>query len=100
MTTQAELTPRAVQILRALGLPFSPLEPAVSYSGAVWLTPDYVLHYHLTGPPGRLEHEARIAARLAPEALYPEVIAVGCDGEHDWLVTRRVPGIVLSAAWP
>lgn len=90
MVTQAELTPRAVQILGALRLPASSLEPAVSRSSAVWLTPDYVLHYHLTGPPGRLEHEARVAARLAPEALYPEVIAAGRDGEHDWLVTNFV----------
>ena len=87
MVTQAELTPRAVDMLRALRLPFASLEPAVSHSSAVWLTPDYVLHYHLTGPPGRLEHEARVAARLLPEALYPEVIAVGRDGDHDWLVT-------------
>jgi hypothetical protein len=100
MATQTALTPRAQQILRTLGLPFASLEPAESYSSAVWLTRDYVLHYHINGPPGRLEHEARVAARLPPEALYPEVIAVGRDGEHDWLVTRRVPGIVLSAAWP
>ncbi len=59
-----------------------------------------MLHYHTFGPLGRLEHEARVATRLAPEALYPEVVAVGRDGEHAWLVTRRVPGIVLSAAWP
>lgn len=66
----------------------------------MWLAGDYVLHYHINGPVGRLEHEARVAARLAPEALYPDVVAVGRDGEHDWLITRRVPGIVLSAAWP
>src|SRR6187455_337351 len=100
MTTQADLTPRAQQILRALGLPAESLEPVESYSSAVWLARGYVLHYHLNGPPGRLEHEAQVATRLPPEALYPEVIAVGRDGEHNWLVTRRVSGIVLSAAWP
>jgi aminoglycoside phosphotransferase (APT) family kinase protein len=100
MGEQADLTPRASQILRALGLPASSLEPVESYSNIVWLSGDYVMHYHTIGPVGRLEHEARVARRLAPEALYPEVIAVGRDGEHDWLVTRRVPGIALSAAWP
>ena len=96
----ADLTPQAAQILRTLGLPDSSLEPVESYSNAVWLTRDYVVHYHVIGPPGRLEHEARVAARLAPEALYPEVVAVGRDGEHDWLVTKRVPGVALSAVWP
>jgi scyllo-inosamine 4-kinase len=100
MGEQADLTPRARQILRTLGLPAASLVPVESYSSAVWLSGDYVFHYHTIGPVGRLEHEARVATRLAPEALYPEVIAVGRDGEHDWLVTRRVPGIVLSAAWP
>ena len=99
MGDQADLTARAAEILRALGLPAASLAPVESYSSAVWLSGDYVLHYHTNGPVGRLEHAARVATRLAPEALYPEVLAVGRDGAHDWLVTRRVPGIVLSAAW-
>lgn len=94
------LTPRACLILRGLGLPDSSIEPVESHSNAVWLTRDHVVHYHVIGPVGRLEHEARVAARLPPEALYPEVVAVGRDGDHDWLVTKRVAGVTLSAAWP
>jgi hypothetical protein len=87
-------------ILRDLGLPDASLEPVESYSHAVWLTAEHALHYHIIGPAGRLEHEARVAARLPPEALYPEVVAVGRDGPHDWLVTKRAPGVPLCAAWP
>jgi len=100
MATQTELTPRAQQILRTLGLPFASLEPAESYSSAVWLTRDYVLqlpHKRATRPP---RARGPCCSAIAPGAPYPEVIAVGRDGEYDWLVTRRVPGIVLSAAWP
>jgi hygromycin-B 7''-O-kinase len=95
-----DLTPRAQHILRSLGLPDSPLAPAESFSNAVWLTRDHAIHYHIIGPPGRLAHEARVAARLPPEALYPAVLAVGRDDDHDWLVTKRVPGVALSEAWP
>lgn len=95
-----DLTPIACTILRDLGLSDTHIEPVESYSHAVWLTAEHVVHYHVIGPVGRLEHEARVAERLPAEALYPEVVAVGRDGEHDWLVTKRVPGVPLSAAWP
>lgn len=91
---------RACRILRGLGLSVSSMESVESHSNDVWMTQDHVLHYHVVGPVGRLEHEARVAARLLPEALYPEVVAVGRDGNHDWLVTKRVPGTTLSAVWP
>jgi aminoglycoside phosphotransferase (APT) family kinase protein len=90
----------ACTLLRGLGLPDAPIEPVESYSHAVWMTAEHVVRCHVIGPVGRLEHEARVARRLPPEALYPEVVAVGRDSEHDWLVTRRVPGVPLSAAWP
>lgn len=95
-----DLTPIACTILRDLGLSDNHIEPVESYSHAVWLTAEHVVKYHVIGSVGRLEHEARVAARLPAEALYPEVVAVGRDGEHDWLVTKRVAGVPLSAAWP
>lgn len=94
------LADRASKILRELGLPETGLDPLESFSHAVWMTPQHAVRYHVIGPAGRLEHEARVASRLPPEALFPEVIAVGRDGEHDWMVTKRVPGVTLSAAWP
>lgn len=100
MGDNADLISRAAAILRGLGLPSLGLEPMESFSNAVWLTPDHAVHYHVVGAVGRLEHEARVAERLPPEALYPSVVGVGRDGEHDWLVTRRVPGVPLPAAWP
>jgi len=96
----SDLTPIACALLRGLGLSDTPIEPVESYSNAVWLTAEHVVHYHIIGSVGRLEHEARVAQRLPVEALYPKVIAVGRQGEHDWLVTKRVPGVPLSAAWP
>ncbi len=95
-----DLMARAAAILRGLGLPYVGLEPMESFSNAVWLTADHAVHYHVVGAVGRLEHEARVAERLPPEALYPPVVGVGRDSGHDWLVTKRVPGVPLPAAWP
>lgn len=97
---RASLISRAAAILRALGLPHADLEPVEGFSKAVWLTPDHAVHHHLVGAVGRLEHEARVAERLPPEALFPPVVGVGRDGGHDWMVTRRVAGVPLPAAWP
>jgi phosphotransferase family enzyme len=96
----SDLTSNACALLRNLGLSDSGIEPVESYSHAVWLTAEHAVKYHIIGSVGRLEHEARVAERLPAEALFPEVIAVGREGEHDWLVTKRVPGVPLSAAWP
>lgn len=95
-----DLTEIARALLRDLALPDTRIEPVESYSHAVWMTAEHVVKYHIIGAVGRLEHEARVAERLPAEALYPEIVAVGRAGEHDWLVTRRVPGAPLSAAWP
>jgi hypothetical protein len=67
---------------------------------ATWVAGDYVVRYHVIGPAGRLEHEAAVAARLPAVALYPEVVAVGRDDGHDYLVTRRVASLPLHQAWP
>ena len=95
-----DLTPKACALLHDLGLTSAPIEPVDSFSHAVWLTEEHAVRYHVIGPVGRLEHEARVAARLPAAALYPEIVAVGRDGEHDWLVTRRAPGVSLPEAWP
>jgi hygromycin-B 7''-O-kinase len=89
-----------VQILRDLGLAESPIERAESESNEVWMTPTHVVRYHGLGPPGRLEHESRVAERLPPEALHPRVVASGWTDGHDWTVQERAPGQALSTAWP
>jgi len=95
-----DIRSRVYHILQELKLPHKSIERVESFSNAVWMTDDHVVHYHVIGSIGRLEHEARVAVQLPPEALYPEVVAVGRDGDHDWLVTKRVRGVSLSEAWP
>ena len=71
-----------------------------SYSHSTWMTDEVVVRYNTFGPTGRLSHEACVAALLPAEVLYPTVIAHGCDGDNDWLVTERIPGESLYAMWP
>ncbi len=92
--------PAIREILTSLGLSSSGLRWIESYSHSAWMTDDAVVRYRIIGPTGRLSHEARVAALLPRAALYPTVLATGCSGRNDWLVTSRVPGETLLAVWP
>lgn len=92
--------PAVREILAGLGLSTSGLQWVESYSHSAWMTDEAVVRYRIIGPPGRLTHEAEVAALLPPEALYPEVIASGRSENNDWLVTARIPGESLYAVWP
>lgn len=92
--------PAIREILASLGLSNSGLRWVESYSHSAWMTDDAVVRYRIIGPTGRLLHEAKVAALLPREALYPAVIASRCSRHNDWLVTARVPGESLLAAWP
>ena len=92
--------PAIREILASLGLSARGLRWVESYSHSAWMTNEVVVRYRIIGPTGRLTHEAKVAALLPREALYPAVIATGCSGRDDWLVTARVPGVSLPDAWP
>lgn len=91
--------PAIREILVGQGLSTDGLRWVESYSHSAWMTDDAVVRYRIIGPTGRLTHEANVAALLPAEALYPPVIATGIDGDNDWLVTERIPGESLYAAW-
>ncbi len=78
----------------------APLVRASSNANEAWLGPTFVLRVNARGDVGRLQREARIAASLPPEALYPGVLACGGDGKIEWIIVRRVEGVDLSRAWP
>jgi len=88
------------EILASIGLSSSGLRWIESYSHSAWMTDDAVVRYRIVGPTGRLTHEAAVASCLRSEALYPDVIASGCWDRNDWLVTTRIQGESLTAAWP
>jgi aminoglycoside phosphotransferase (APT) family kinase protein len=92
---------RARTALRLAGFPAgAPLVRASSNANEAWLGPDFVLRVNARGDVGRLQREARIAAGLPPEALYPGVLACDSDGEIEWIIVRRQKGVDLSRAWP
>lgn len=92
--------PAIREILASLGLSSAGLRWIESYSHSAWMTDDAVVRYRIIGPTGRLTHEANVAALLPSAALYPTVIAHGCSGHNDWLVTERIPGESLYVVWP
>lgn len=91
--------PAVREILAGLGLSASGLRWVESYSHSAWMTDEVVVRYRIIGPTGRLAHEAAVAALLPPAALYPDVVASGCWGHDDWLVTARIPGESLYGVW-
>ncbi len=78
----------------------APLVRAPSNANEAWLGPDFALRVNASGPIGRLQREASIAARLPPDALYPGVLACGDNGEIEWIIVRLVQGVQLSRDWP
>jgi hypothetical protein len=92
---------RARTALRGAGLdPEAQLLPAPSNANEAWLGEGFALRVNYRGDLGRLAREAQLAACLPAAALYPGVLQYGSDGTIEWLVTRRVRGIVLARAWP
>ena len=87
-------------ILSEAGVESRGLEHVHTDSNQVWLGNGFALRLHHVGPRGRLQHEARVAARLPAAALYPRVIATGWTAGHDWIVLERVAGKALSVVWP
>jgi aminoglycoside phosphotransferase len=90
---------RRCTALRACGLDVElPMTRGASYANEVWLGREVVLRINWRGV-GRLAREALVARRISRDARYPEILAVGDDGEIEWMLTRRVPGIALGHAW-
>jgi aminoglycoside phosphotransferase len=94
------MTDRLVRGRRAAGIPASEeLVRAPSYANEVWVGRDVVLRLNARGD-GSLRREAAIAARVPDAVRYPAILASGAEADLDWMVTRRVAGVALGAAWP
>ena len=92
---------RARQVLRDAGVSDGgDLERAPSAVNEVWYCGPYVMRISATPGGRRLEHELEVASLLPPEVGYPEVVKYGQADFGEWLITKRVPGRVLSRAWP
>src|SRR3954447_11912077 len=101
MTLQGRV--RAAQALQRSGLAgqaAGPLERASSITNEVWYAGQWVVRVNARARRGNLRHEAEVARLLPPEVGYPEVVSYGEDDDSEWLIHRRIPGVVLSMAWP
>jgi aminoglycoside phosphotransferase (APT) family kinase protein len=92
---------RAYRTLRDAGLDESAgLERVSSALNEVWFTGPYVVRVNPTPGTHRLGYEHELSAYLPDAVRYPTVVAYGEHPMAEWLVTERVPGVVLSRAWP
>src|SRR3954464_15460451 len=101
MTLQGRV--RAAQAVQRAGLDVQragPLERASSITNEVWYAGPWVVRINSRPRRGNLRHEAQIAELLPAEVGYPEVLHFGEDDSAEWLIHRRIPGDVLSLAWP
>jgi len=75
------------------------LEPLRSPTNEVWMTGEYIVRLNRRHDQ-RLFREATLGPALPPEVCYPEIVCYGGEVGGDFLVFKRVPGTVLSKAWP
>ncbi len=100
MTTDPFAPARARHALEMAGLPTNvELTRADSVTNEVWLTEHHVIRVNRRMS-ARLHREAVLAPQLPPACRYPRVVAYGGESGRDWLVTERLPGVPLVAAWP
>ncbi len=91
---------RARKALEDAGLDYRmPLERASSVTNEVWIAEDYVVRVN-RHPNQRLRREALLGPQLPDDVAYPPVVAYGGNLGADWLICRRVSGLVLSRCWP
>jgi aminoglycoside phosphotransferase len=91
---------RARRALDGAGLDLAmPIERASSVTNEVWVSEEYVIRVNRR-PDQRLRREAQLGPQLPAEVGYPEVVAYGGELGADWLILKRVPGLVLARCWP
>ncbi len=91
---------RAEAVLRRFGASVESAQNPRSASNDVWLAGEFCLRMSRRAGPDPLSDEVRLAALLPPEVGYPEVIATGVEDGHQWVLSRRLPGLNLWDAWP
>ncbi len=90
---------RATAALNQIGASTTSLVRADSVTNEVWMTPEFVVRINRDASL-RLRREAVLSQVLPDEVGYPPLVMHGGDVGSDWLITRRLPGVPLSRAWP
>ncbi len=91
---------RAERVLARYGAGVETAENVRSASNDVWLAGTLCLRMSRRPGADTLLEEARLASVLPSEVGYPEVIASGIEEGHEWVLSRRLPGLNLWHAWP
>ena len=73
---------------------------AHGWSNMTWLAGGLVVRVAPAAGDEALLREARLAMLLPPEVGYPLVVESGVAEGHAWVLSREVPGVNLSEAWP
>jgi aminoglycoside phosphotransferase len=74
-------------------------QSVLSYSNDVWLIGDTVLRICSWGGRDHLRREAVVVKHLPEAVPHAEVLADGETEGQSWMLTRRLPGQVLTEAW-
>lgn len=91
----------ADEILAGYGYDFSAARRSGGWTNATWVVAGKVA-LRLATASGRdnLHREAQVARLLPAEVGYPEVIATGVTGGHEWMLAKAVEGVNLGEYWP
>jgi hypothetical protein len=96
----AAATAAAGDVLRRHGEDLASAEPTQGWMHPGWMSRRLVVRVGLIPGDTGLRKEAQVAAVLSPAIGYPDIVEVGLQEVREYLVTRRLPGMSLSTAWP
>ncbi len=90
----------ASRICERHGLAFESAVRAGGWTNAVWLCGDVVLRLATKPGTDRIRREVELSGSLPPAVGYPAPVCTGIEQGHEWSLSKRIPGVNLSEAWP
>ena len=89
----------AAKIFQQYGLRYETAERAGGWTNAVWLNGDFALRLSKEQSSDKIRREIERSKTFPLSVGYPKNIAVGVTDGHEWSLSKRIPGIVLSSVW-
>ncbi|MFJ4685203.1 phosphotransferase family protein [Streptomyces sp. NPDC091377] len=87
-------------VLGEYGVDPDGVERGRGWTNLTWLGEELVVRVASRPGAADLLRETRLLRLLPPEVGCPPVVDAGVRDGHEWVLTRRVPGVNLEEVWP
>ncbi len=90
----------AAEIFTQHGVDFRTAKKGNGWTNRTWLAGGLVLRLSAATNTERIRREVRLASHLPNVVGYPEHVASGVTDGYEWSLSKEIPGVNLSEAWP